>query len=188
MENNDKNLKKLRIIHWIQEMVRRCIQYMIGIFIFDCPGLSWIRIWGYSLICKISSNTVISSKVLFYTPHGLSKAKVHIGRGVRISENVRIDCSAPVIVSDNVWISENVMILGHEHNIYGKKFKDSKDIIVTKGIRIYEDAWIGTNAIILPQVNFIGRGSVIGAGSVVTKDIKDYEIVAGNPAIKIGSR
>ena len=41
---------------------------------------------------------------------------------------------------------------------------------------------MGYRAIVLPQVRYIGRGSIIGAGSVVTKDVEDHTIVAGNPA------
>jgi len=48
--------------------------------------------------------------------------------------------------------------------------------------RVEDDVWIGHNAIITPNVNFVGRGSVIGAGSVVTKNVPRYAIVAGNPA------
>jgi acetyltransferase-like isoleucine patch superfamily enzyme len=48
-------------------------------------------------------------------------------------------------------------------------------------IAIEDDVWIGANAVILPGVT-IGRGAVIGAGSVVTKDVAPYTICAGNPA------
>ena len=47
--------------------------------------------------------------------------------------------------------------------------------------------WVGSNAVILPNVT-IGKGAVIGAGAVVTKDVSDFEIVGGVPAKKIGSR
>lgn len=50
------------------------------------------------------------------------------------------------------------------------------------------DVWIGANAIILPSVKTIGNGAVIGAGSVVTKDVKAYTVVAGNPAKQIKDR
>lgn len=47
---------------------------------------------------------------------------------------------------------------------------------------IEDDVWIGHNAIILPSCRRIGRGSIIGAGSIVTRDVPPYTIVAGNPA------
>jgi virginiamycin A acetyltransferase len=53
---------------------------------------------------------------------------------------------------------------------------------------IEDDVWIGHNAIILPGCKRIGRGSVIGAGAIVTKDVERYAIVAGNPARKLRDR
>ena len=53
---------------------------------------------------------------------------------------------------------------------------------------IEDDVWIGHNAVILPGCRFIGRGAVIGAGSIVTKDVSPYAIVAGNPARKLRDR
>ena len=47
---------------------------------------------------------------------------------------------------------------------------------------IEDDVWIGHNVILLPNCRFIGRGAVIGAGAIVTKDVERYAIVAGNPA------
>jgi acetyltransferase-like isoleucine patch superfamily enzyme len=47
---------------------------------------------------------------------------------------------------------------------------------------IEDDVWVGQNALILPGCKFIGRGAIIGAGSVVTRDVEPYAIVAGNPA------
>ena len=60
----------------------------------------------------------------------------------------------------------------------------NKDIttLVNGILNIGSDVWIGANAIITPSCKKIGNGSVIGAGSIVTKDVPDYAIVAGNPA------
>lgn len=55
-------------------------------------------------------------------------------------------------------------------------------------IVIGDDAWIGANVTILPGCTRIGVGAVVGAGSVVTKDVPDFTIVAGNPAKTIGDR
>ena len=53
-------------------------------------------------------------------------------------------------------------------------------------IKIKDKAWIGFNSIILKGVT-IGEGAIVGAGSVVTKDVADYTIVAGNPAVVVGN-
>ncbi len=64
----------------------------------------------------------------------------------------------------------------------------SEDKLSRPHLEIGHDVWIGANAIILPGVMSVGSGSVIGAGSVVTKDVEPYTIVAGNPARVIGRR
>lgn len=58
--------------------------------------------------------------------------------------------------------------------------KDEK--IMRRPIEIGHDVWVGRNVIITPSVKKIGNGAVIGAGSVVTKDVPDFGVVAGNPA------
>lgn len=58
---------------------------------------------------------------------------------------------------------------------------DSEHILRSRCI-VEDDAWVGHASIVLPHVRMIGRGSVIGAGSVVTRDVPRYAIVAGNPA------
>lgn len=55
-------------------------------------------------------------------------------------------------------------------------------------LEIGSDVWIGSNAVILPEVNRIGHGAVIGAGAVVSKDVPDYGVVLGNPARLVKKR
>lgn len=57
-----------------------------------------------------------------------------------------------------------------------------QDMISRSKITIGNDVWIGMNVVILPSVSVVGDGAVIGAGSIVTKDIPPYAVVAGNPA------
>jgi acetyltransferase-like isoleucine patch superfamily enzyme len=57
-----------------------------------------------------------------------------------------------------------------------------------RGLEISDDVWIGANAVLLPGCGRIGRGAVIGAGSVVTRDVPDYAVAAGNPARIIRER
>lgn len=118
------------------------------------------QIWG---------GTIVSSHVRFYTPHGLTKESISLGKSIRISENVKIDCSSPLSIGDNVWISEDVSILNHNHIIDARRWKESKKIKKTQGLVLEEDCWIG-------------------AGSVITKNREPYTVIAGNPACKIGDR
>lgn len=87
--------------------------------------------------------------------------------------------------------SEVIFILGGNHQIntlmtyplYSKLIELNPELdATTKGIiHISDDVWIGTKAIILSGIN-IGKGAIIGAGAVVTKDVPPYAIVCGNPA------
>lgn len=63
-----------------------------------------------------------------------------------------------------------------------------QETIVRTNFIVEDDVWVGHNAIILPSVNKIGRGAVIAAGAVVTKDVRPYEIVGSNPAKHIKFR
>lgn len=81
-----------------------------------------------------------------------------------------------IIVKEKVCINDGVILLTASHDVQDPEWKHVK-----ASIYIDDFAWICTNAIILPGVN-IGKGAVVGAGAVVTKDVGDYEIVVGNPA------
>jgi len=89
---------------------------------------------------------------------------------------------AKIIIEDNVLIGSNVMITVNNHN-YEKIDTLIKDQGGSAGtIIVKEGAWIGARAIVLSKTGIIGRNSVIGAGSVVTKEINDYCVAAGVPA------
>lgn len=97
-----------------------------------------------------------------------------------------IDCIDFVEIDKDVFTGHNVKLLtgGHDYTKYGEERKAS----TKKGaIHIKEGVWIGSFAIILGGVT-IGKHSVVGAGSVVTKDVPEYTLVAGNPARIIKQR
>lgn len=98
---------------------------------------------------------------------------VTIGNNVRIHSNVFIPEFC--VLEDNCWIGPNVVMTNAKY----PKSKNIKRNLI--GCHIKENAIIGANSTILPGVT-IGQQAIIGAGSVVTKDIHDGVIVAGNPA------
>lgn len=126
------------------------------------------------------------------------KVKVHAG--VDFGTGLNIILGNESSLNKNAWIANdtcigshvmmgpNVTILSGSHNF------DRTDIPMAlqgaparRPVTIGDDVWIGTRSIILPGVS-IGSHSIIGAGSVVTKDVPDWSIYAGNPARMIGSR
>lgn len=111
---------------------------------------------------------------------------------VRIENNVSIGYHVeftsmlyPLHIGSNVIIGNNVSFILSTHNIDSPEWDH---IQPSKGLIIEPYVWICPNSIILPNVRRIGYGAVIGAGSVVTKDIPPLTIVGGNPAIKIRNR
>jgi acetyltransferase-like isoleucine patch superfamily enzyme len=72
--------------------------------------------------------------------------------------------------------ASGVKIISANHD-----FKQRENHIKDKPVIIEENVWIGANAVILPGVK-IGKNSIVGAGSIVTKDVEENVIVAGNPA------
>ncbi|QSB27961.1 CatB-related O-acetyltransferase [Flavobacterium sp. CLA17] len=99
------------------------------------------------------------------------KEKIYIGSFSSIGQNV--------CIVDFNHLFERVTSSFIHHLIFEEDFRT--DLIGKGPVIIEEDVWVGSNTVILPGVK-IGRGSIIGAGSVVTKDIPRYSVAYGNPA------
>ncbi len=110
---------------------------------------------------------------------------VKIGKGVFIGRCAIIDDFRPdmVEIEDGAGIATGALILAHKRDVSVYKADTArKDYpFFIKKITIKTNAQIGARAIIMPGVT-IGRGAVVAAGAVVTKDVPDYEFVAGVPA------
>lgn len=104
---------------------------------------------------------------------GMADPGTRIGRYVSIGPNVRRFGASHPLDSPSLhpyWYNPALGLVSPEHD-------------VERGvIEIAHDCWIGANVTILPSVRRIGIGSVVGAGSVVTKDVADFSVVMGNPA------
>lgn len=113
------------------------------------------------------------------------KPSIIIGENVIMNFRCHIGAINKIVIGNNVLIGSNVLITDHSHG-----YNDISDIIeipikrklYSKGPVVIDDnVWIGENASILPNVH-IGKNSIIGANSVVVKDIPPFSIAAGNPA------
>lgn len=87
----------------------------------------------------------------------------------------------PAKIGNNIIIAQYVVLSGLNHEFESIKLPISKQPISKKEIIIEDDGWIGANVVITSGVK-IGKHSVIAAGSIVTKDVPPYSVVAGNPA------
>ena len=109
-------------------------------------------------------------------------AKCMIGSHSQIDRDSILDFSGTLIIGQRVVISEAVIIYTHSHG-HNPKSEARKTPLV-----IADDAWIGSRAIIGEGVGRIGRGAIVAAGAVVTKEVGDWKIVGGAPARVIGDR
>lgn len=162
----------------IKTLLSELVIYLTNYTINYIPFHSLRNIWyKYILEFQISSGSSIHLGVKFDC-----KQNFYIGRNSTINANCRIDNRGKVTIGANVSISEQVIILTADHDPQSSSFQGR-----TSSINVGDYAWIGTRAMILPGVT-IGNGSVIAAGSVVTKSVEPYTIVAGVPARKISKR
>ena len=109
---------------------------------------------------------------------------IEIGDDVSFAAYVHIWGGGGVVIGSRVMVGTHTSItsLTHDHGV-----DPMFNTVVAKPVAIEDDVWIGSNCTIMPGVT-IGRGAVIGAGSVVTHDVKPMSIVAGVPARLIKMR
>lgn len=106
--------------------------------------------------------------------------RIEIGECTALGDRTEIHCGSNVKIGNHVAISWDCIIMESDYHAAG-----GSDV-VPRPIVIEDEAWIGCRVIILKGVT-VGRGAIIGAGSVVTKDVPPYTLAAGNPAKVIKS-
>lgn len=108
--------------------------------------------------------------------------RLTIGKDSHINRNCTLDSRGGLTIGNSVSISHGVMLMTGSHDYNSRKFS-----VNYHPITIGDYAWIGCGAIVLQNVS-IGKGAVVAAGAVVSKDVQPYTIVGGIPAKVIGHR
>jgi acetyltransferase-like isoleucine patch superfamily enzyme len=151
-------------------------------FPFDIRGKKYIRIskgFTTGVGCRIEAYPLGENKVL------------HIGKNVQINDYVHISAMVNVTIGDNVLIASKVFISDLNHGSYGTNgIHDSPNIppnqrkLYAKSVIIEENVWLGEFVSVLSGVT-IGKGTIVGANSVVSKSLPPYVIAVGTPAKSI---
>lgn len=139
-------------------------------------------------VIKLNASLPNPNYKLFAQHTDVGVGKLSLEKPVHIREGCEFDLTGNITIHKHTEISKYVHLFTHKHNWKNSRgLRKDNQIIEKVDLIINEDVFIGESCLII-TVSFIGTGSIIGAGSVLTKNVGDYEIWAGNPAIKIGER
>ena len=126
---------------------------------------------------KIGKGSTIHMWANFFQPKNIT-----IGEDSIVGDHVFLDGRAPLTIGDHVDIASQVLIYNSEHNLQSEDFSAT-----CAPVSIEDYVFIGPRAIILPGVK-VGKGAIVAAGAVVSKDVPEFAIVGGVPAKIIGER
>jgi len=179
----DKSGKILSRNETIKKIINRMYNYCLD---FELMFLRWVghipshtlRNFFYRFAgIKLGRGATFHMWANFFQPKNIT-----VGEGTVIGDHAFIDGRAKVTIGKHVDIASQVLIYNSEHDLEKEDFG-----AIEEPVEIGDYCFIGPRAIILPGVK-IGKGAVVAAGAVVTKDVEAFSIVGGVPAGKIGGR
>lgn len=153
------------------------------------PTARIYNIGGPNSRIAIGSNSIIAGELLVF-PHG---GRIVVGNWCFIGPGTRLWSGASIRIGDRVLIAHNVNIFDNLTHPLDAAARHAQFKAIANGghplqpelddvpVVIGDDAWIGASAIVLKGIS-VGRAAVVAAGSVVTRDVPAYAVVAGNPA------
>jgi acetyltransferase-like isoleucine patch superfamily enzyme len=151
--------------------------------VFSLPGMRKIRNIIYHKYLRASEINVDNGVKIQPLHFNSKRQNSHsIGKSLHVGAHCLIDLSGEVKIGDRVTLSEGAKIFTHTHPIDDGAQNWRSNPLRFCSLEVGDDVWIGASAIILPSVKKIGAGAIIGAGSVVGKDVEANAVVAGIPA------
>lgn len=139
-------------------------------FNLTMPGTAEYDELMHRIFPKMGEGSRVSTPLTAVRPH-----MVNIGKNVVVMPGCLMMSAGGITIDDGAMIAANVQLISNNHDLY------ERQIITCKPVHIGKNAWVGAGATILPGIT-IGDNAVVGAASVVTKDVPANTIVAGNPA------
>ncbi len=170
-------------IRWIWRKVTHEVNYCLRWFISLTPGAlgRYLRrnYWGIGTVGK---NVTIDEGCWVSHPE-----KLILGKNVGVNKGSRFNAAGKIKIGNNCLIGPEVIVWSQNHNFTRRDVPINMQECRYLEVILEEDVWVAARATILPGVR-IGKGAIVSAGAVVTKDVAPYTIVAGVPAQKIKDR
>ena len=164
------------------------IKSFLFIFLYDCvrfiptPVGELFRYAVLKIFCKKIESLWIRCGTAFFFPENIS-----IGKRVSINDNVFLNGYGGIEFGDDSGVAYGSALISEDHDISDPDIPMKEQPKLPGKITIEKNVWVASNCVVLRGVT-IGEGSVVAAGSVVTKSVPPFSIVGGNPARVIRSR
>lgn len=163
----------------------RVLTYVTNHVVSHVPSFALRRAWyrrALGATMGRGAGVHLGCRLTFYGPGQVRRDGLALGARTRINRDCRLDVRGSLWIGEDVSVSPEVTVLTASHRLGAPDFP-----VETRPVQIEDHVWIGTRAMVLPGVT-LGRGSVVCAGAVVTRDVPPLAIVAGVPARTIGER
>lgn len=159
----------------------------ISHLVFSLPRFRFIDFFK-SYYLRLFMRAKIGRRVIYYSGVWIFPGRnLVVGDDVDFAKDVLVTTDGGVYIGNRVLIGYRTQILSSNHAVPAKPARIFNAGHVKAPVRIEDDVWIGANCTILPGVA-VGEGSIVAAGSVVTRDVPPFTYVGGVPAKVIKER